>query len=233
MGKRTCSTCGERINRGPGHYAFCSEECRPQCSAPQCSRLVRGYGPYCGAHRVQFAQWGTVKPLQGAAIDGGCVVCGAPRKSGRRKYCGDACKAADSRNGQTPRQLTAVCQLCGIEFSLGRRKLDGRLQRIDTKWCRTCGRSSPEGNRFRRYGITSEQYEAAVLRGCAICGRTDRKLHVDHDHSCCPARKSRTCGRCIRGLICGQCNRAIGGFDDDIDVIKNAVKYLEGHFGLP
>lgn len=158
-----------------------------------------------------------------------CVVCGADVKkgSGRRRHCSNACQAADSRSNRgAPRPSKAICQLCGNEFSLGRRTIDGRLQRTDTKWCRTCGRTSPEVLRFKRYGITDEQYQQAVERGCDICGRTDKKLHVDHDHSCCPTPQ-KSCGSCVRGFLCGNCNRALGMFGDDIVVLRKAIQYLE------
>ena len=159
-----------------------------------------------------------------------CVVCGkdVPKGIGRRKHCSGTCQTEDSRRNRatTPRPSTATCQQCDQEFSLARRDLDGRLQRTDTKWCRACGRTSPEVIRFKRYGITEDQYQAALQLGCGICGRTDQKLHVDHDHSCCSVGK-KTCGLCVRGFLCGPCNRAIGMFNDDVDVLKKAIRYLE------
>lgn len=56
---------------------------------------------------------------------------------------------------------------------------------------------------------------------CAICSRklTQAKSHIDHDHL--------TNRR--RGLLCPQCNKAIGLLGDDIDTIRKALEYLEFH----
>ena len=48
---------------------------------------------------------------------------------------------------------------------------------------------------------------------------------VDHDHSCCSGR--RTCGKCIRGLLCKRCNAGIGSMHDSIELLHRAIKYLE------
>ncbi len=70
-----------------------------------------------------------------------------------------------------------------------------------------------------RYGTTEEELErllAAQDGLCAICGAPDPE-HVDHDH--------RT--RKVRGLLCFNCNRAIGYFEDDVRDIWAAVDYLQ------
>jgi hypothetical protein len=84
-------------------------------------------------------------------------------------------------------------------------------------------------NVVRRMGITANEYEAmfeAQGGKCAICRRPPRvrSLAVDHDHSCCPGAGS--CGKCIRGLLCDDCNQAIGRFEDDVERLKAAVTYL-------
>jgi len=53
---------------------------------------------------------------------------------------------------------------------------------------------------------------------CAICFRVyNKQLHIDHDHT----------NGVIRGLLCGNCNRAIGLFKDDSNLIIEAIHYLQ------
>ena len=89
------------------------------------------------------------------------------------------------------------------------------------QWCNDC--------RFAwRYGLTLEkllELRAESNGECRICLRSDRKLCIDHDHSCCPDKRS--CGKCVRGLLCGSCNRAIGLLGDDRFRILAAASYLE------
>ena len=56
---------------------------------------------------------------------------------------------------------------------------------------------------------------------CKICGIhqdvLSKKLVIDHDHNT----------SIIRGLLCDKCNRGLGHFNDNIDVLKIALNYLE------
>ena len=73
-----------------------------------------------------------------------------------------------------------------------------------------------------RYGMTLEEYvlmEEEQSGVCKICAQkcvTGRNLAVDHCHET---------GK-IRGLLCQNCNTAIGKFGDDENRIKKAVEYL-------
>jgi hypothetical protein len=66
---------------------------------------------------------------------------------------------------------------------------------------------------------------------CAICGLPETvkmretlcHLCVDHDHTCCPGAKS--CGKCIRGLICRRCNSILGGVNDSIELLEKVIEY--------
>lgn len=86
------------------------------------------------------------------------------------------------------------------------------------------------------YGITSvELAEMKERQGyrCLICGKHESDCHqslsVDHDHKCCPGKKS--CGKCIRGLLCQSCNSMLGQAKDDVVILKNAVIYLNNYRG--
>lgn len=89
--------------------------------------------------------------------------------------------------------------------------------------------------RIKQYGLTIEQYNKILLSQnnvCAIC-KTDRpggngniNFHIDHDHRCCPAGP-KCCGKCVRGILCSQCNQAIGMLHEDIEILKSAIYYLQ------
>jgi hypothetical protein len=75
-----------------------------------------------------------------------------------------------------------------------------------------------------KYDIGVEDYDDLMkIQGglCAICRRpcsSGRRLAVDHDHESDE----------IRGLLCTKCNMAVGFFDDDAEIVRNALRYLLG-----
>lgn len=53
---------------------------------------------------------------------------------------------------------------------------------------------------------------------CAICKQTpNHTLHADHNHAT---------GE-VRGLLCRQCNLALGGFKDSITNLSAAIAYIK------
>ena len=92
------------------------------------------------------------------------------------------------------------------------------------------------GNLYGKYRLSLETYDAMLTAQggkCAICGADSPgdvrigRFHVDHDHACCPGDK--TCGKCVRGLLCRACNTALGNFGDDPDRLLAALSYLLSH----
>jgi hypothetical protein len=69
--------------------------------------------------------------------------------------------------------------------------------------------------RISSYGLTQEQFDQlleAQNHACAMCHKPfaeGQLIQVDHDHACCP-EKNRSCGKCVRGLLCPGCNISLG-----------------------
>lgn len=103
--------------------------------------------------------------------------------------------------------------------------------------CRDCvsayskQRNTPEKNRLenlKKRGLTPEQFDQMVADQegvCAICGEEPEVWHVDHDHKCCDGN-GRNCGKCVRSLLCMNCNQGLGQFRDDPDRLLAAAAYL-------
>jgi recombination endonuclease VII len=89
--------------------------------------------------------------------------------------------------------------------------------------------------RISSYGLTQEQFDHLLdsqQHACGMCHEPfgdGQLIHVDHDHACCPA-KNRSCGKCIRGLLCHTCNIALGHVERRYAMAR---AYLDNPPGLP
>jgi hypothetical protein len=95
------------------------------------------------------------------------------------------------------------------------------------------------------YGLNDERFQEILTRQdgkCAICARTfsdNLKFHIDHDHTCCPKmvngysykatskERTKACGKCVRGLLCSACNAGLGMFNDNVQRMLSAIRYLQ------
>lgn len=85
---------------------------------------------------------------------------------------------------------------------------------------------------FLRFRLTPEAFAAILAEQgglCPGCGESDvNPWHVDHDHGCCDGgRNTSTCGKCVRGILCPSCNRALGAVKDDPARLRALADYLE------
>lgn len=78
----------------------------------------------------------------------------------------------------------------------------------------------------KKYGITPEELEGMKESQdykCAICEKEDKDchngLHIDHNHS---TNK-------IRGLLCRDCNVAIGFLNEDTKLLLKAIEYINSY----
>lgn len=73
----------------------------------------------------------------------------------------------------------------------------------------------------RLYNITRDDFERMLMKQegrCAICKTIPkRKLDIDHCHQT---------GK-VRGLLCNRCNIVLGQVEDNVELLKCAVEYLQ------
>lgn len=122
----------------------------------------------------------------------------------------DISKFEWQKNRPNPRNTCKKCRNLKREFT-DEQKEKRRLYK-KTYWRTGNGKDVYEKC---RYGVSKSQLD---YRHCLICGG-DYRLSIDHCH---------TTGK-FRGLLCGKCNSAIGLFNDNTDIMMNAIRYLE-HF---
>ena len=85
--------------------------------------------------------------------------------------------------------------------------------------------------RTYNYKLSTVQYTKMLIRQenrCALCRVEFTESivpYVDHNHSCCPAQK--TCGKCIRGLLCRDCNSFLGRIKDSAVYCTTVIRYLK------
>lgn len=136
-----------------------------------------------------------------------------------------------------------TCAECDVlkpltEFHRNKNRSDGRNNN-----CKDCANArikswkqdNPERyridyrlRRFAAHHITEERYLELYLQqgeACAACHEPVENPSIDHDHQCCSGRKS--CGQCIRGLLCSHCNSALGFVDDSIVRLELLIAYLK------
>lgn len=99
--------------------------------------------------------------------------------------------------------------------------LSERKKEYRRKYNKTeAGKLSKKRSRYK-YKITLSEYNNLKIKQanlCAICSKKEigKSLAIDHCH---------VTGK-IRGLLCTKCNRALGGFCDDPNLLKMALLYL-------
>lgn len=220
------------------------------CAVDGCERAPWARG-WCGAHYARWSQNGEPGPAEirrrsrrheAKMAELKCSVDGCVRDCHSRDLCashyarwrkhGDPGGAKlktwyDSavRDDQGRKRCPSCARWQPLgEFAESRSTRDGLHKR-----CIRCERSA---KLRRQFGLTLDDYGAMLAEqngACAICLREPEPgawLCVDHDHACCP-QKGKSCGKCVRGLTCANCNTAMGMMRDDPEVLRAAANYLE------
>lgn len=98
--------------------------------------------------------------------------------------------------------------------------------------CDACQIVHQHKKTVKKHGISYDDYLKMYNDQdgkCKICLSEEKsyrsRLSIDHDHSCCPGEGS--CGKCIRGLLCSNCNMFLGNAKDSIEILQAAIHYLQ------
>lgn len=183
-----------------------------------------------------------------------CNVCGEdlPLESFREgKNCiggyRHQCKKCSSKDPSkyTPRRIVKdgfkYCPKCKQELPFNLFGFSISNNMYMSAYCKECttfkskqqrtkiGANSARANYIQKvYNLSWEDYIYIFTEQqgkCAIC-KTDiylaaaditKTAHVDHSHEN---------GR-VRGLLCGKCNSSLGGFNEDIELLQNAINYIK------
>lgn len=121
-----------------------------------------------------------------------------------------------------------TCNRCGkikelFEFS----KRSDRPSGIQSK-CKDCEREvrrkyyKPHEAIRRKLNISDTEYNQLISESnncCNICNRVLDKKCIDHCHT---TNK-------VRGVLCNNCNTALGLVGDNIQTLESMIKYLNKH----
>jgi hypothetical protein len=179
--------------------------------------------------KKQFCKHGHDTFVTGRTKSRACIVCSLKRA---KEYQERTYKAH-------PRKLKKFCPRGHSIKTFGRTKY-GQCRKCHGMKTSIYSKNHPRSTILNRKSIlklrfhmTIEDYEKLFKKQkgkCAICGSKDSQVKrqkyfcIDRDHKCCPTSKS--CGKCIRGLLCQRCNSLLGYSYDNINILRNAIKYL-------
>ena len=121
---------------------------------------------------------------------------------------------------------TCLCEKPLEEFaSMGKGKKRAKCKPCLAAQKREYYKNNPDKAHQRNlktfYGITKQDFQKMCEEqgeACACCGKV-APLNVDHCH---------ITGK-VRGLLCTNCNFALGHFKDNVEVIQKAIDYLKEH----
>ena len=129
-----------------------------------------------------------------------CTKCNIPKKNSEYPK-----KTGDRRL----RKYSSICKLCNKD-----------------RWKKYI-RSPKESKEYKLkyfFNLSYNDWELLKIKqnnSCAICNKSQdtltKTMAVDHDHNT---------GK-IRGLLCDSCNLGLGKFQDNIEILENALKYMK------
>lgn len=240
VAKGLCSGHYQQSRKGKRLKPLSRQHPEPTCVFEDCVRPTYAKS-LCDAHYQQQLRGDDLTPLR-TAPRAVCSQYGCTNMSSVRGLCGS--HHHQIKSGKPLTQIHAphdhamrdadgnkFCITCRSWcpenfFSKSSEKPDGLAY--------ACQRCTRDAYRFRRYGLKPGQFEAMIDNQGGLCGLcrnplgSGKDVHIDHDHACCPD-SCKSCGDCVRGILCATCNKGMGHFRDDTNLLRAAADYIERH----
>lgn len=201
--------------------------------------FVDGRGPYCGGLRlpegVKQGQPNKVHYLSEIDEDerrGFCHFCN--RYVYLRRYKGTyGCSKRPPRSNKPLHKLSNIdvkkrkgnCAICGLNID---------LYGIKNFKCKNAAIEHHRKNVVKQHGLTPSQCEAMVkqVSQCEICYEPLKYVEIKRNDGIIYKRSLLTVDHChktnkIRGVLCNSCNRALGWFKDNPELLQSAFDYLK------
>lgn len=160
MPNHTCSTCGSSKS---GREAYCSAECRPECSVPGCPAPIRGRSVVCELHRSRrrdgLPDWRT------------CSACGVDIEDRPKKS--KVCDAHDVCVVDTCSRKILSNSLCGKHYK------HNRVYGKPFSQCRTCGNPIDLGPGQHAY-CSARCRPKCIVEGCDYVARGGSEICAGH-----------------------------------------------------
>ena len=182
------------------------------CLVDGCGKTVHAKS-FCHNHYRESKRRATGSKAQAKRPDI-CIAYRCTRKHYSLNYC--AAHYARHRSGGTINESKPIKVLkynqkgCLVPFCNKSHHSSGLCRTHDTT--------------KRTYAISTEKIVEMLSLPCEVCGAKEN-LTIDHDHSCCNARFS--CGKCVRGTLCQNCNRSMGQAKDSPKILRDLADYID------
>jgi len=145
-----------------------------------------------------------------------------------QRFCSKKCNAQGTYRERVGFPEPIPCSWCGKRFNPMTHKR-GQQMRFCDEFCRS------KAPTLTSYNVTGEHLFRMLAdqggRCAAGCGTTislmvkrgdPEMTHIDHDHRCC-SEGYRSCGECIRGLLCVPCNQTLGWLETETGQMVDPV----------
>lgn len=170
---------------------------------------------YTPGEQNYIREWASKKPWHEIASDLGRTELGVSVWASKHEISGSQAHPQNRSKFDETRECGGL--FCHKKFEIRRYK-----QQYCSQKCEQTSRV------YRKYSITKEEWWRlfdSQGQSC-VCGKTEeKKWSLDHDHLCCPYGSS--CGKCIRGILCSECNLLLGKVRDSSDTLRKLADYLD------